>query len=501
MRLRWRSCLLWLLGLIVFLVLLLCIANVVIDRQMQPYVPPGKVGEIQREKRAFSHYGIKEGEYELGTFFVPENRSEPNCRAIPISFAHFKSATPKGPPVFILPGGPGNSFIAKNNELWLNKAPRYLAALLDGSDVVLVNQRGYNHRHHVLYGWYADRTKPDWPVEDRVAAAKASAASISEAIKDKADLRGYTVLELADDVNDLRKALGYDKIVLMGQSFGSQSTFAVMRRHPQIVERAIVSGVEPLNHTFDMASHVLAAAHRVWKSVEEDPEFAKYLPPGGMTEAAETVISRLETQPIKVVGKGMFGTEETTQILGPEDFPWRNPVAILELYHGQTKRWQKPRRNGPGYGTLIYSLMDSSLGVTADRKEELLNDPANRYVSPSEIMKMLATADIWPSPDVGDEFRRPVECDVPVLFVHGDWDMNTPIENTHEIAPYFPNAHILEITQGGHDPIPPMVEEHPDTFAAVMEFAHTGSKENLPDKIKFKPSKQYDPPTFPVATP
>ncbi|WP_163332058.1 alpha/beta fold hydrolase, partial [Klebsiella aerogenes] len=58
------------------------------------------------------------------------------------------------------------------------------------------------------------------------------------------DLSGYTIAACADDVDALRQALGYPRIVLVGQSFGSQWSLAVMRRHPQIVTRAILSGVE-----------------------------------------------------------------------------------------------------------------------------------------------------------------------------------------------------------------------------------------------------------------
>ena len=466
-------------------------------------MPIGEVGEIRSEKRRFRTYGHTEGEYELGTLFVLENRSDPNSRVIPIDFARFPAQEAKGPPVFLLPGGPGNTFIDRRDSLWLSKPPPYLGALREGCDVVLVNQRGYNHRHHVLWGWFNEPAPaPDATVDDFVEVAKKTAAAITnhQAKTGQADLRGYTILECADDVNDLRTALGYKKIVLMGQSFGSQWSFAVMRRHPTIVERAILSGVEPLNHSFDMPSHAWAAAKRIWPSIEADPRFAPYLPSGGMAEAAEAVIAKLEEKPISVTAKGKmgWGKPNVVRVLGPDDFPWDNPVAILELYHGHLNRWTTPRRGLYGYGPLIYHLIDSSTGVTAHRGEQLWNDPAVRYVSREGFASMIATADIWPSPDVGDAFRRPTQCEIPVVFVHGDWDMYTPIENTREVAPYFPNGHVLEIRQGGHDPLRSMKGEHPEVFAALIQFAHTGSSDNLPNVIEFKPSKRFDPPTFAV---
>src|SRR5207344_3628879 len=84
------------------------------------------------------------------------------------------------------------------------------------------------------------------------------------------DPRGYTVKECADDVADLRKALGYQQITLVGTSFGSQWSFAIMRRHPEIVARALLSGVEPLDYGYDMPSHVVAGLQRMWWEDEED---------------------------------------------------------------------------------------------------------------------------------------------------------------------------------------------------------------------------------------
>ena len=124
------------------------------------------------------------------------------------------------------------------------------------------------------------------------------------------DLRGYTVKELADDVNDLRRALGYDRITLVGTSFGSQWSFAIMRRHPDIVMRALLSGVEPLDYGYDMPSHVFAAIQRMWWEAEKDPRIKPYLPEGGLAAAAREVLRRLDRAPVQVKVKGRPKTGE-----------------------------------------------------------------------------------------------------------------------------------------------------------------------------------------------
>lgn len=471
------------------------------DRGKGEEAPTPKAGEIRIEKRKYKSWSGTPGEYEVGTFFVHENRSAADSRVIGIGFSRFPAKERKGPPIIFLPGGPGSSFLEDGDQPQLRKTPFYAEYLWGTCDVICVDQRGYSKRGDVLTGLYnGPAPTPDSDLDDRVAEYERYAETVTETYsRTKTDLRGYTVLECVEDVTELCKALGYAKVVLRGQSFGCQWSFAIMRQHPDIVERALLSGVEPLNHAYDMPSDVLAAVRRTWKAVDEDPRFAPYLPPGGMAEAAETVIKRLEDERITVSINGLLGSGKPSvvRVLGPDDFPWHEPALILELYHGRTKRWARKRPRMRGTGTLIHPLIDSSLGVTPERREKLWNDPAVRYLSRRNFAFFLATADTWPSPDVGDEFRKPVRCDIPVVFVNGDWDRNTPIENTHEIAPFFPNSHVLVVHQAGHGTIGgSMLKQHPKVFSQLMEFLRTGSMEGIPDSIEIQPSREYDPPTF-----
>src|SRR6185436_8367349 len=150
------------------------------------------------------------------------------------------------------------------------------------SDVVMVDQRGFSERGDVLKYQYRTTEKPlnqpDSIERSMAINVEMARAAVAEYAKKGIDLRGYTVKECADDVNDLRKALGYEKITLVGTSFGSQWSFAIMRRHPEIVTRALLSGIEPLDYGYDMPSHVFAAVQRMWWEAEQDSRIKPYLP-------------------------------------------------------------------------------------------------------------------------------------------------------------------------------------------------------------------------------
>lgn len=453
-----------------------------------------KVGDIVFEKQAKT-YNRKSGQdakYQVGTLYVKENRSEPDSRVIGVGFAIHRARNPVGPPVFFLPGGPGGSYLERG---W----PYLTEFLWDSCDVICVDQRGYSRQGGSFLeniDFDPGKFAPDAGLAEEVSEYVRYAKQVAEHYSETdVDLRGYTILECADDVNELRAALGYNKITLRGQSFGSQWSFAIMKRHPEIVERAMLTGVEPLNNGFDMPSHVLAAVQRTWKVIDQDPEFKPYLPPGGMAEAAEIGIKRLESGLVKVFEKE--GDTEPVRILGPDDFYLRNPQAILDLYHEKYKGWARPRTPRIASRTLLGPLIDSSNATTPERHEQLWNDPAIRYTSRSNFAQYMATADIWPSPDIGDEFRTPEKCDIPVVFVNGDWDMSTPIENMYEISPFFPNSRQVVVHQAGHSTmVPKLGEQHPELVQQLVNYLITGEMKGLPESVKVEGFVKFPPPRF-----
>ena len=439
---------------------------------------------------------------QIGTFYVKENRSDPESRIIGIGFARYFAHKPKGPPVFFLPGGPGGSYIDSVPPKFKKSGGPLLAEeLLGRCDLVFFDQRGYSKYGSFLKDRAFDPkpAPPNATLQFRVDEFKRFAHEVVERYgRTEVDLRGYSVLECIEDVNELRKKFGYQKIVLRGQSFGSQWSFGFLKKYPEAVERALLTGIEPLNNAYDMPSHVFNAVQRMWSSINEDPKFKPYLPQGGMMRVASTVIERLENEPIEVFAKG---EEKPVRIIGPDDFPWWDPTAILELYYHRYDRWAKPRNYSIASRALIQPLIDSSLAVTAQRRKQLWSDPAVRFISRSNFASSLATANIWPSPDVGDAFRTSVFCKVPVVFVNGDWDTKTPIENMRQIAPFFPNSHQVVVHRAGHGTMTYSVkEQHPDLIKKLTRFLETGEMNEIPDRVTVNPYRTFRVPNFDPST-
>jgi len=435
--------------------------------------------------------------YEIGTLYVPENRSNPASRMIGVGFARIKAHRPTGaPPVFWLPGGPGltvlNSF-TDTSEAARSRLRSWLAFGAVG-DLVVIEQRGYTIRGEMLMAT-GDAAPLDKPasVQADARAMKALARRAIAKFPDK-DLSGYTIDAFAADVDDLRRSLGYDKISLFGGSFGSQWALAVIRFYPEIVARAALSSVEPLNGGFDMPSNVFASLQRIALDADRDLGLAPYLPKGGMMEAIRVLHRRFATAPIRVIVRDATGRTQTV-VLGSEDFQlallahtdeaehW--PAFILSLYYGHYDEWAREtvadRRSSPV--KLIGPLVDSSLGVTAEREYVMRTDPAVNLLGTWNFEANLASATDWPTPDMGDLVRRPRVSPVPIVFIHGNWDTSTPIENTLGLLPYFPNGRAIVVRRAGHDGAFYQLRESPAAKEALYNFLRTGETRGLPTEV------------------
>src|SRR5678816_2265182 len=89
------------------------------------------------------------------------------------------------------------------------------------------------------------------------------------------DLDAYNTEDSADDLDDLRRALGAPRIALVGASYGSHLGLAAIRRHGGIVDRAVLAGIEGPDATLKLPSDQEALLRRIAQLVAADPRAAR----------------------------------------------------------------------------------------------------------------------------------------------------------------------------------------------------------------------------------
>lgn len=442
-------------------------------------------------------------EAERGTMYVPVNRSNPDSGVIGLEAYRFKAspdATSGTPPIFRLYGGPNFLGLAEN----LAKPGFYEADIqpyTQIADLVVVSQRGIGPSKPTTL---CDRG-PELPLDAPVSREAAEAAPRQMAAACKAywdsqglDLRGFTIIEAAADVNDLRRALGYDKITLWGGSFGSHWGMAIMRYYPDIVARAILRGMEGPDHTYDMPSEVLGSLSRMAAAADQAPQLRGLIPEGGLLQAVKDVIARVEKEPVRVkVANPVNGQEQMvvfdawrvrhlamgyTGAVASRQGMRTWPADVLALYHGDFSQAARSLVGpGEGYQTASFFMLDCGSGISPGRETKLNADPATAVLGPMNLQYQLACP-IWHS-DLGNEFRKNFETNIPTVIVYGTWDVSTPQENALELAPFFKRSTLVKVNGGSHGSLDDAMKASASFRSAVMKFAQTGAMSDVPAQV------------------
>lgn len=444
-------------------------------------------------------------EVESGTLIVPENRSKDNGRTISIAYYRLKSkAKIPASPIFLLAGGPGSS--------WINSFPkeerfREVTFYRSFADVVIFDQRGAGKSEPNLKCKGRKRLSMDHPLTH--AAMRPIFRELSKECKEYweqqgVDLSAYNTNESAADVNDLRKAFGYTKISLVGGSYGSHLGLHILRKYPDLIDRAIFYGIEGPNHTWDIPSEKLETLQRIAKEIETSDYYQNRIPKGGLITALRTVLERLEKEPTSVtLNRGNEKIEvEVNQLVvqavatykaGKRSQPEVWPDLILAMYNGDLTipaKMAMGMRSIPAPNAMS-NAMDFASGISEERYKRIQDDPAQSILGDVNLGYTLSEG-LWAVPDLGDSFRNNVVSNVPVLLVHGTWDLSTPIENAREVLTSLKQGHLIEVIGGNHGALYNLYEHWPPIHDLVRGFMK-GRVVEFPDEVTLGPLKFPEP--------
>ena len=175
-----------------------------------------------------------------GTVTVDEHRGEKNGRRISLAAVVIPASHPTHRAIAFIAGGPGEATIPLAALIADGEFAPELLALRDRYDLLFVDDRGTGASNPSRCEfappaqpakWFAQQ----WP-DDVLTACRAKLAA-------RGDLNAYRTDAAVDDLNDVRAALGYPKLVLEGGSYGTMFSLVYMRRHPSTVTSAVLNGV------------------------------------------------------------------------------------------------------------------------------------------------------------------------------------------------------------------------------------------------------------------
>jgi pimeloyl-ACP methyl ester carboxylesterase len=212
------------------------------------------------------------------TLVVPEDRDRPDSRQITLPVVVVRSTNVHpGYPVFQCAGGPGGTNIGPEQRIG--------AADVRSHDVVQVGYRGVDGMPTLKHHLFDEILKtPDMlaPVSLKAMGAKLTQA-VTELKAAGLNVEHYNVLNVVDDIEAARAALGYEKINLSGGSYGGAVVLTYCLRYPDRVHRAVmIEAAFPYDIAFGLPQHVderLMRLNTLWKqdanAVKRSPDIVR----------------------------------------------------------------------------------------------------------------------------------------------------------------------------------------------------------------------------------
>lgn len=393
-----------------------------------------------------------------GTYTVFENRSTQTGRTIDLNIVilHATGENPKPDPIFEMAGGPGMDIttIAGRARRHPQRKKR---------DIVLVTQRGTggslplpcellgtddNVQGYLTGIW-------DLAVYERC----------HDELSQRADLTQYSTPIAADDLNEIRQALGYDTINLRGGSYGTRSSLVYMRRHPETVRTAVLSGVAPIAFANPLyhAAEAQTALDRIFAECASDPDCRQTY--GDLTEKFLHIRQRLEAQPVEVSVQLDFMDAPQTVTLSWQTFAGalrtlmyfdsrRIPFLVYSAFEGDDKTFaeagimsNRSIQNILAFGMLLCVTCAEDL----DRITEAMIVEATKdtFFGDYRVRAQKAICDIWPRSVLPANFGDDVSVDVPTLLLSGKFDPVTGPRWGEQAASSLPNG-LHVIAPGSH---------------------------------------------------
>jgi pimeloyl-ACP methyl ester carboxylesterase len=415
--------------------------------------------------------------WRCGRIEVPFERADASYGTTHIGFAvrRHAEAGPAAGAIFAVEGGPGYASTTTPHAY-----KKLFRPFLGERDLVLVDMRGTG-RSGALHCPDVQRAR----APDAIATAEC-AQHLGKRFE------SYRTSAAADDIDDVRKALGYERITLYGDSYGTFLGQSFAFRHPETLNAVVLDSAYPafgedpwypsLPRT---AIRSLALACERSASCSGDP-----------VARLERLVDKLRTKRISVgplidALQGLtYGTpgsylrldRAAAAYLAGDSGPYE---ALTASKQGGSRHVRKYAAAGEWvFGCNDYPMIWKRLASEPERREQLdqaIRDYPRKTFEPFTPREIALSAEsgyleclTWPSPT--DLYEPPVDpradepTRAPVLVVSGEMDSLTTPSEGRTVAGFFPNGEQFIAKNAGH--VDALYYADDDAARAIQDFLH-----------------------------
>jgi pimeloyl-ACP methyl ester carboxylesterase len=334
----------------------------------------------------------------------------------------------------------------------------------------------------------------------------------------------YTTSESVADIEAIRLAGGYEKLVLYGTSYGTKVALQYAQQHPSHVEALILDSVVPPNGPEPLHLPTFAAVPRVLRELCAF-HGCRHITNHPVADL-HAVVSEMQEHPLRATAIDGSGLEHTVHITSASlldvlldgdldpilraEFPAAirsaaegDPALLARLLqHAASSEDEEESEQGsdPAFDSALYfatmceeeqfpwKRASSPAQRLAEARAKIGSLPASAFApfSPGDALPLsdLQACAAWPftlpSPPLSS---GPLPA-VPTLIVSGAEDLRTPTSGARSVAASIPGAHLLVVPNTGHS----VLTTEPETCALNAMHALLGNEQIKGCKAKAPPS-------------
>jgi pimeloyl-ACP methyl ester carboxylesterase len=395
---------------------------------------------------------------ECGWLTIPELRSRPDGPTVRLAVARLRASNPTAPPIVYLHGGPGGA-----GALGPATAGRFTTLSAGLRDVVYYDQRAVGLSEPKLCAGIPGETGDTARTQERWNAdARACVASIRAQGRDPV---AYTTVVQADDLRELRIALGYRQWDLYGVSYGGRLAFEAMRRDPAGIRAVVVNSpaIPVIPSLTEDPISVQKALQRLFDRCAEQADCRATFP--ALEQDFRAVYDSLSANPIVLdrargatrIDGHQFLRAVRCELSNHRKAP-RLPLAIRELHRGNRVHaatvLANDCLNDPPGGRQQVNVKNYLINC-GDGHGTAYWEARRAVQARVEPMWLVFEeggdeCDFWQRRLADSADLSPVKSDIPTLLITGELDERTPTDHARRGAAGLSRKYLYEIPGEAH---------------------------------------------------
>lgn len=442
-----------------------------------PSAAPSESGSLQTGAKTVSQFISEDcafqNQYDVtlkcGSLTVPEDRKQPNGKTIKLHVAIVKSPAnnPQAEPVLIL---------ASNPSPLLKYAPQLAYAfqsIYEKRDLVVMDQRGVGASEPNLDCpeltdlYYASFDLLPFSKEMIAKTQDANSACHDRLAKSGITLSAYTSQASAEDYEDLRQALGYQKWSIFTIGYGTRLALILMRDYPQGISDVVMDSAIPLgaNTYLSRATYTEQTLDRVFQRCASDALCLAAYP--NLKQVFFQDVDQLNLHPAEVSAHDLESGKDFTfqvdgnrlisQTLAVIDQANSNTLPMLPQMIYQVKDGKYDQLStylgmvsylepvSAGIQSMIYCAEDVHSTSLAEIKTSAAgaNPALSLYYETADQIDF-SVCPIWDNSKAPAAKNQPARSPIPTLILSGDFSVSTPINWAMSLTKTLPVSYYVE---------------------------------------------------------